>query len=244
MNHDRLRELLHEGIERQCSSLPLDPNRVENVLHAVKDEACRNRLHSRHHLHSAPFGWRLCAVVVAAVCLVFAGASLPAGWLHLSQTKDEEQLLQSGQNAPDAFHASAGSENMYGTFVPETWDEVLSCFPSQPPSPQWLPEGWQVDMYNVCLTEFSSDLTILYTNASPDARLIYQVAKHTDYSGIHQYIEQDGCGYIHPMPDGSMIYITSNVGRRTASWNVGTSLYFISGDISQEELIRMAESVR
>lgn len=241
MNQEKLRELLHQGVDRHCASLPLDPDRVEHVLLAAQEEDRRARLGRKGGCLRT---WRVPAAVFAALLMLFAGLTLRRGRLRTQQHDGGKQYLISGQKLPNESCAVAAPGWEYGAYTPATLEEARSLFATPPPAPQWLPEGWLPETYNVNLVETAADLTIIYTQEATGARLIYQFTRYADYSSIYQYVEQDGEGTIHTTPEGTQIYLTSNLGRQTASWHAGLTTCMLSGDVTREELIRIAESVR
>lgn len=110
------------------------------------------------------------------------------------------------------------------------------------PLPSWLPERFSVITYEIFVSEELRSCTILHV--SDDGTLIYQVTDYFDPTSAYSYIEQDGEGEYVTLPDGRVIYVTTNVQYYTATWSTDREHIVLSGAITREEAIRMAESVR
>ena len=57
-------------------------------------------------------------------------------------------------------------------------------------------------------------------------------------------VEQDAAGTYEVLKDGTKVYLTTNLGNRTATWYTDHAEYMISGELTKEELLRMATEIK
>ena len=100
MNHEKMREHVHKGIDRQCESLTSDPYRVQRVLNMAHGEGVRMNKKSTATFRPTRRIAILLAVMMAMTCVAFA-AFYPqiAGIFGLRYGEDTQTWLEQGDIA-------------------------------------------------------------------------------------------------------------------------------------------------
>lgn len=160
------------------------------------------------------------------------------------QSEDEEHYMVQGfdeeQNQQVAEAEYRPTE--LGQFSPQSLEEAQKYYGPGLPLPTWVPERFAVLAYNVAVFEEARSCTIIHQ--SDDGTLIYQVTDYFEPTSAYGYVEQDGEGEYIMLSGGREVYLTTNAFYFTVTWNTDTEHIFISGSLTRDEAIRMAESVK
>lgn len=233
-----------------------------NACEVFLDEINRNRsasvsTHYEHNLQAIhrkirPFsimqnGRRRLVTALCLVLVILTTSLLTPGFRIIShQTEDEGQYIMQGIETPAGFVsiAEAGPAiDRIGTYTVTEWQAVVQLMGGTPVVPQWMPTGWSILDYNITLTSTSSSLVIAYCGERTTERIVFQSTTYFDPTVLHRYVEQNGTGTISTLANGTSIYIASNTSRLSAVWNDASSIFMLSGDIDQAELIHIITSV-
>ena len=129
-----------------------------------------------------------------------------------------------------------------GVFDCKTIEEAALHFGTGMPVITWMPEGWTADMYTVGVVGSMRTLTASYQK-SEQGYLVYTVYESRE--GLsYTYVEQDEEGEYVKLSDGREVYVTTNMEWLSVAWMENNMQLLISGSLTREEAIRMAESVK
>lgn len=267
MDDRRNKQIVQAVFESSLAGIQDDPWMAQRVLHLAhaaptkKGESqaivilshCNSNLVAIQTRFQSLFSHGPCtflgrfAVVMCLICIMFCSILLlPQGWIITRQAEDEGQYIMQGIETPAGFGsvADAGPAlDRIGTYNTSSWPEVVRLMGGKPHVPQWMPSDWTILTYNVGLTSTSSSLTIIYLNESTSRTLIYQTTTYFELSSLHRYVEQNDEGHNIELANGTQVYITDNIDNISAAWYAGSSDYVLSGSISENELIRVIESI-
>lgn len=208
--------------------------------------AVRKKIQSRFSFGPRTILGRFAAVMCIIVLITVTGILLPEGWIITHQSEDEGQYIMQGIKTPEGFVsvAEAGPvTGRSGMYVTSDWSEVIQYMGGVPPVPQWLPSGWYISQYSVGLTSNVSSLTISYAHPNIPTILTYTYYAFFD-SNLYMAVEQDEAGSYEVLKNGTNVYVTTNLGNRTATWYTDHAEYMISGELTREELLRVAEEIK
>ena len=152
-------------------------------------------------------------------------------------------MVQGHEYAPNPQIAEADNAlPPLGNFQPATFEEARACYGAPLPALTFLPEGAFVDSYNVTVLEVSRECLTVYITA--DGVILFQVREYFDPTSAYTYVEQDGEGEHVQLSTGQRVYITTNGPYLTVVWQDGVNDFMLSGSITRDEAIRMAESIQ
>lgn len=129
-----------------------------------------------------------------------------------------------------------------GFFSVTTLEEAQHYYGSDLPVIQWIPDRFELDVYNVNVMAELRSCTSVYQ--SEEGPIIFEATDYFDPTLAYTYISQDGMGEYITLKNGVEVYATTNAGYQTLAWEEGQVSFLISGSFTREEAIRMAESVR
>ena len=178
-------------------------------------------------------------VVIVMVAPLFV-SERPADF-RTWQSEDGEHYMVQGMGKGQ--NGDAGADNIpteYGVFDCPTLEDVQKYYGRIPPMPTWLPDGATWLTANVGATSRSRNLSAIYLYN--ESTLLYTV--YESYDGrTYTAVEQSEEGEFVTLSTGQEVYITRNIDYLTIFWTNDSIEYMISGLITREEAIRMAESV-
>lgn len=233
MNDAKLKEMICHAVDAQCAALQEDPLLGQKVLQAQKKP------------RRVPV--KLIAAVCAVVLVLCVELLLPGGWIQTSQDEANGWYIADTIRNPAGYGSIANAQpalDRLGVYSPATWTEVVELLGYIPEIPNWAPKNSTEIEYYVGLTEININLTMAYVDTVTGETIMYMYYHFFDYDGMHIMIEQDGQGEYVTISDGRKIYTTTNMGHCTAYWSDGLTQYMISGTITYDDLLRMAESVK
>ena len=186
------------------------------------------------------------AVIVAIVVVILMVAPMfmpnrPA-FFKSWQSEDGEHYMVQGMGKEQNGTATADNiPTEYGVFDCPTLEDVQKYYGTLPPLPTWMPGGATWLAYNVGATSMSRNLSAVYLYN--EATLVYTI--YENYDG-HTYtaVEQSEEGEHVTLATGQEVYITKNLDYLTIFWTDDSKEFMLTGLITREEAIRMAESVR
>ncbi len=217
---------------RQAKGSPAAPAKQEDKL----------RLKLRFSL-SLPLPHMIVAAIVVVIVMVapLFMPNRPASF-NTWQSEDGEHYMVQGMGKEQ--NGAAVADNIpteYGMFDCPTMEDIQKYYGMMPPMPTWLPDGASWLTATVGTTSVGRNLSAIYMYN--DATLLYTIFEN--YDGLtYTAVEQSEEGEYVTLSTGQEAYITRNIDYRTIFWTDNSIEYLISGLITREEAIRMAESVR
>lgn len=158
------------------------------------------------------------------------------------QSEDGEHFMSQGMGKGQ--NSAAVADNIpteYGMFNCATIEDVPKYYGTMPPMPTWLPDGATWLSADVGTTSVGRNLTAVYLHN--DSTMLFTIFENYD-GYTYTAVEQSEEGEYVTLSTGPEAYITRNIDYRTIFWTDNSIEYMISGLITREEAIRMAESVR
>lgn len=227
--------------ELNCTRNRDTPSHYTENLLVIRERICSHSFFSSHKSLT-----RFAIVFSVLVIMFCSSLMMPEGWIVFRQSDDEGQFIMQGLKVPEELlsvaKAGPSLENL-GVYTTTNWEEVVQLLGGIPMVPHWMPIGWSIQQYNVILTETSSSLSIVYIHENSGELISYTYYVLFDYD-LYMLVEQDKEGDIESLNDGRKVYITKNINRFTASWNLDHIEFLLTGNMSKEHLIKIIESVK
>lgn len=247
---------IKRAVDTTLSGLTTSPARKEQLIRTAKEKGCQespptqeirdNRVHLRLSL-SLSFGMPHLLAALAVVVLVMVLPLLKAPqrdpFVRFS-SEDGQNYFVTGAGVPTPQPgAIAGSESIPpGSYSGLSFEEADQVYGSKIPRITWLPEGAALTHLSAEVYDLDRSVVIRYQiDRGPILFTIYDF--FTDEIGMI-WFPQNGEGEYITLANGAKAYITTNVSKRSIVWQVGYTVYHISGEVTLEELLRMAESIR
>ena len=193
--------------------------------------------------------WRTKRIFCIAACLVLLLGGVSFSWSYLShsQSSDEQEYYIIGDKRQFSFNDEAqASDGELESVDCSTQDfsELCDFLGFTPPMPTWIPNGgWVLTEYYGTLTGSSYSYGVVYENPNEKNVLSYNYSyeEHPEY--ISATFFQDEAGHYIKAQDGKDVYITTNCGETVAIWHSASTIEDLGGPISENDIIRMVESI-
>ena len=194
---------------------------------AIRDEA-KQRGTKRY----LPAALRAAAVVVAVVALL---SGLRFTWFSGKSSPDEQQYILQGhevslETIQQAFADHAGQEMQVSV---RSRDELADCLGFAPPLPRAEVFGAEYVRCDLTILSNTLDVVVMYGHGPKDGIATYTWTYYEDVEEMYFTIEQSHTGETVDV-DGTAVYCTDNVARRTYLWVDEQTVYCLSGFIDDE----------
>ncbi len=239
---------LMADVDKECLAAQPDAPETQN-----QPLGCPSPKRKRRHL--LPFRllgrWALPTLgklgIAAFACLVLVGSLLNWSWLYTEQSADGQEYYIRGRKfkVMEGGEARAADSSLeVEECVTQDFNELCEFLGFTPALPTWVPEGWELTEYYGCYTGRAYDYEVLYEK--PGIRNImrysFMYSSNPEYEAITFF--QDGVGHYRRLANGKEVYILTNVGDVGAVWHTNNTVEFLAGTISEEEVIKMVESIK
>lgn len=228
-------------MELNSPRVVVTPSHYEQNLTAV-----RKKLQPRFSFVPHTIWGRFATVLCLIVLITTAGLLMPEGWIITRQSEDEGQYIMQGVETPDGLRSvaeAAPSRDSFGYYTAATWADAVACLGAVPPVPMWMPSNWTIHQYGIDHTEIYSRFTITYRQLQTEDSILYEIATYFNLEHMNEVIEQNSAGKYLTLNNGTSIYITSNFDYLNATWHTNNLIYFLGGTLTEDELIRIIESI-
>ena len=244
MTDRELKERMRQALDRSMPPLPDDPHLTGKILgrHTEKHQKKRARMN----------GLRVAAVAAVIVLVIFGEAIMLVfsySYVDARQSEDGEQYVLRGVRVTPPIIQSAEAELPYVWLELTTadFDEAVEALGTVPLVPVWLPDGWDIELYYVLGSRSRRQLSMLL-GQSPDGetasnRMVYSTTTFSDIEEFYIAIEANGEGKYVELENGLSIYVDMNLSRVTSMWREGATVYSLSGNITEEELLHIIRSM-
>lgn len=193
--------------------------------------------------------WRTKRIFCVAACLVLLIGGVSFSWAYLShsQSSDEQEYYITGDKRQFSFNdeARASDGNLESVDCStQDFSELCEFLGFTPPMPTWIPDGgWVLSEYYGTFIGSSYSYGVVYENPSKKNVLSYNYSyeEHPEYVSASFF--QDGAGHYIKAQDGKDVYITTNCGETVAIWHSVSTTEDLGGPISENDIIRMVESI-
>ena len=178
--------------------------------------------------------------------MLFAVVLIPSGRIEIIPSADDEQSIVQGHSIQSGTNgvANAGAAlDHSGSYNTTDWQEVIRLMGGEPQTPQWIPDGWSIKKYSVDLTDSFSSLSIDYTSEENEKWILYTVCDFFSIDDVYDIIENDEKGLKTVSADGKELFVSDNMDSQSAIWFNDKTEYILSGNIGEECIIQIAESV-
>ena len=187
---------------------------------------------------------RVAAILAALLVLLMGGELVRRQWLSGKPSDDGQQyIIQGGKIDPSLIPGGQADP------IPETrrmtitnLDDAPELLGFIPMYPTWLPEGWEFQSAEVALANPYSVIIVSYAKEYEKYLLKYEVWAFKDADGVKATIQQDKNSKMTTLDD-TIVYLTTNTQEPSCVWISDLVYTSLSGPISEEELIKIADSV-
>ena len=250
MKHD-----LKRAADSVLSGLTTTPEMQENLIRTamasqpqkrIKESTVQNRVKLKLNF-SLSFGLPHMVVAAIAIILVMVLPLFAPGAhtiFNTWQSEDGEYYMVQG-TGKDYNERTAEADvwpTEEGMFDCRTLEEANEHFGTKLPVITWMPKGWTANMYTVGVVGSVRTFTASYEKGD-EAVLVYTIYENRDGMS-YTYVEQDGEGEHVKLSDGREVYVTTNMEWQSVAWVENDMQLLISGSLTREEALRMAESVK
>lgn len=224
--------------------------RANKPLMTRKEEG-RERINTYLHNHSVnrPRQSATRRVLLAFVCMavIFLGVEVFANreWIFGRTTDDGEQYVIEGDriDANLLAQGQADTESKHIMITTTSMDEVAGVLGYVPPMPQSIPDGWSLQSINIERTKGLNRFAALYGNLHTKYILKYEIRTYEDAKRASMEFEQNNEGELIQM-NGTAIYAFMNTEIHALLWTDKLSVCSIQGPLSNEELMKIATSIK
>lgn len=246
---------LKHAVDSVLSGLTTTPEMQENLIRTAmasqprkrtKESTAANRVKLKLNF-SLSFG--LPHLVVAAIVIILVMVLplfAPAAKTNFATWQSEDGEYYMVQGTGKEHNEQVAEADVWptedGMFDCKTLEEANEHFGTKIPVITWMPEGWTANMYSVGVAGSMRTFAASYEK-DEEVILVYTIFENRD--GLsYTYVEQDGEGEHVKLPDGREVYVTTNMGWQSIAWMENDMQILLSGSLTREEAIRMAESVK
>ena len=243
-----LKVQVRRALDASMPPLPEDPLLTDKVL-GRDAEARQSRRRQVMGLRVAV----ALAVIVLIVCGGLLVQNLSHDFLDGWQSDDGKEYFIQGVSVTPAGGGTAEAENAHTEnifVITEDWNEAVSSYGRTPHVPSWLPEGWQVDHYEVSVFESFSRFIVGYRKSAPteddpeqENYLILDAISFVDVNDLHGSIEQSAPGTNMQLANGLTVYVSKNLDKATSIWMDDGTSYTLTGVVTEDELLRIIRSI-
>lgn len=193
--------------------------------------------------------WVIRAVGMAACLALFLLTSVSYSWKWLEpvQSEDGQEYYLRGREVKilEGTEAKAYNSSLeMRECLTQNFNELCEFLGYTPAMPTWVPEGWEVTEYYGNQRDYRYDYEVVYEK--PGVKYIMRYS--FSYTTMPEYVSitlfQDGVGDYRRLANGKEVYLYTNAGSRGAIWHTDCTIEFVDGPISEEELIKMVESIK
>ena len=194
------------------------------------------------------FMWRAAAAAAAMLLLAFGiDALLHREWLVGNSTDDQQQLIISGQKIDPVVIGEGQADD--GVVQPQeitttSLDEVVKALGFTPALPQWMPDGWQLQSYDISTADSVKWFVARYVNAEKEYDLVYQIGFFDGAERALLAFEQNKTGTQYDMANGKIVYISANYDDTTCVWYNNLACYSLAGPENRETIIKVIENIK
>lgn len=233
--------------EELLSSLGADDEPLVDQYYISNRRSIRKTLEKSHFSRRRLPKFKLVTAFCLTAAMLFAVILIPNGKIEITPSADDEQYIIQGYSIQSGTNgiANAGPAlDHLGSYDTTDWQEVVYLMGGKPQTPQWIPEGWNIQKYNIDLTELFSCLSINYSDGEEKHRILYTIYIFFDIDNLYDSIEKDENGSEQILANGKKVYISDNLNNQNLMWVDDRSEFILSGNTSKEYLIHMAESIQ
>lgn len=201
----------------------------------------RNKHKARATINRLRYGFACCLIVL----LVFGDVIFSGREFSITTSPDNELMIIQGMEDDRNAQSQVDQNTTSGYLVTESREEAIAFYGEVPATPSWIPSSFSIQSYHVNVLEAYKTFTILYINTVENKTLVYSVRDYSLIELARQEIEQNNNEEtrIYELSNGSQVFVTSNYLQHNAIWTLLNSLYTIYGDIPENDIVKIAESV-
>ncbi len=168
-------------------------------------------------------------------------------WLYTAQSTDGQEYYIRGKQfeVMKGGEARADDPNLQiEECVTQDFNELCEFLGFTPAMPTWVPEGWKLTEYYGRFIDRSYDYEVLYEKPGVENVLGYYFSYTTKPEHEAITFFQDGKGTYQRLANGKEVYLFTNAGDEGAVWHTDCTIESVGGPISEEEIIRIVESIQ
>lgn len=243
---------IRRAVDTTLSGLTVSAARQAQLVRTAKEQGCQEsaaRRDNRLHLHltlSLSFGMphllAALAVIVLVTLLPLLQSPRKDPFVRFS-SEDGQSYFVTGAGVPTPQPGAIASSDSIppGSYSGLSLEEADRVYGSKIPRLTWLPEGAALTHLSAEVYDMDRSVVIRYQiDRGPILFTIYDF--FTDEIGMIWFPQNDEGEYI-TLANGAKAYITTNISKHSIVWQEGYTVYHISGEVTLEELLRMADSI-
>jgi len=244
---DACADLMTYADKEQLAAWPDEHEKLDQTIRSILTKPRRWHLPS----FQLPGRWALpifCTLGIAVfTCLLLVGGVLRWSLLYPEQSADGQEYYIRGKQfkVMEGGEARADDPNIeIEECVTQDFNELCEFLGFMPAMPTWVPDGWELTEYYGCFNGRDYDYEVLYEKPGVKYVLRYSFSyKATpEHSAVTFF--QDGVGHNRKLANRKEVYILTNSGDVVAVWHTNNTIEELGGPISEDEVIKMVESIQ
>lgn len=245
INAELVKELL-----TALDDTPIPPGEKDDTWQQIREQ-----LDQQPKQQSSTRALRRVLIAAAAMVVLFGltvGAAKAFRWKFLYTLIEPFaetfgiQLNEDVQPTPDALTLNANnngaalsSRNVYTSL-----DGIPSVLSGYPIKPSWVPEGYQFVQGTVFHIDFMDSFSLLYMNGDTLFRVLIQIYDMENATISYEHEMISGATKQHTLNHLDItLYLNSDGGVSSASWIDNAAKYVISGNVTEDDMLRTIQEL-
>ena len=231
---EQLREELHHH-----TALSFEAKRQKNLDSTVqKYKVWRKQQHKQKQtLRISAFAAML------LLCLGLGSSLLRWNWFETKSSEDGEQYVIRGHEISlDTISQAIAAHNGMAQIATDNAEVLADFLGFSPKICETLLNKWIVKSYTAYVYPERIDVLTLYTDANNAERLSYTLIFALQPEDTFLAIEKSEVE-THTEIEGLDVVLVNNIDVRNAAWHSGNVINWISGKVSNDELLRITKEV-
>lgn len=246
-----MRNDIERAVDTTLSGLRVDAARQTQLIRNAMNASTGSTKSARPRGLKLSMGFPLPHVAVAALVIILATlvpllkAPQKDPFVRYSSEDGQDYIVSaSGEATPQPGAIADSTLYTAGNYHGTSFEEADLVYGERLPRFGWLPEKATLTDIYVDVYEQPPTRDILIRYEFPHGSCQLLISDIAAGEGGMFYIFQDGEGEYRTLQNGQEVYITTNGSRQVIVWQKGYTIYQLSCNVTLEEAIRMAESIR
>ena len=240
-----MRNDLERAVDTVLSGLATTPEQRQRILQAAMAEENSINPPLRHKFTVPRLLIPRAVLVGAATLLMLLLPLLPQPEedpFERYSSEDGQSYYVTGDPGmlPNAGAIADPGNYVEATYCGTSFEEAEKAYQSPLPRITWLPEGAVLERIEIGTYPEVRDAAMKYN----DPYILLHILEYVNGEMGLLWVPQDQEGEYMTLSNGQEIYVTTNHGMYSISWQKGYAHYGLYTDASLEDALRMVESIR
>lgn len=198
---------------------------------------------SIRHANTVKITGKILAAAAAVVMVILGlNGSLHWEWLERNNTLDQQQHIIVGNEAGVELIQTAIAEYSELETIRVLTSQEFTKHIGFVPMPSFINETWFFSFADISATPDFMRIDAQYENNKEQTKLLYTTLLFTDAREAYATFEQSANGD-YRLVENNRVYITDNVYRKTMCWTDGLVFVRLSGELTEEDGLSIAQKL-